>query len=241
MAGQGRGRSNGRGKGCGKSRGRGNTRQAGLHDKPKENAAGGDDARPAKAARVAKGNEASGEEQNSPEKEPQGPLAAPKSKAKRAAPKVAEPEGKAKAEPNGEAKAEPKGKAKAEPKGKAKAQPKGKAKAEPKGKAKAKAEPKAKSLPDAKGRKRSANEGEAPEGKRGKQALVEEGGDGDGHPSKTFARRFRPTTESGQLKWDTLRCVFQETIRPRLSGRFSFHEDGLGFTVHHRVVCHEIS
>ena len=39
-----------------------------------------------------------------------------------------------------------------------------------------------------------------------------------------FARRRCPTTEAGKLKWNTLKKVFQEQIKPKLT-KFSSHED----------------
>ena len=42
--------------------------------------------------------------------------------------------------------------------------------------------------------------------------------------TKTFARRRRPNTDAGALKWETLRTVFIDRIKPCLS-TFSVHED----------------
>ena len=39
-----------------------------------------------------------------------------------------------------------------------------------------------------------------------------------------FAKRRCPTTEAGKLKWNTLRKVFQEQIKPKLT-KYSSHED----------------
>ena len=44
----------------------------------------------------------------------------------------------------------------------------------------------------------------------------------EGFPT-TWARRRRPKTEQGALKWDTLRAVFIEHIKPHLSA-ISVHE-----------------
>lgn len=42
----------------------------------------------------------------------------------------------------------------------------------------------------------------------------------------TWARRKRPTTHDGGLKWDTLRMVFTKDIQPKLTA-YSAHEDRL--------------
>lgn len=43
--------------------------------------------------------------------------------------------------------------------------------------------------------------------------------------TKTFARRKRPNSDAGVLKWETLRVVFNEYIKPQLAS-YSVHEDG---------------
>ena len=43
--------------------------------------------------------------------------------------------------------------------------------------------------------------------------------------TKTFARRRRPNSDAGALKWDALRTVFNEYIKPQLAS-YSAHEDG---------------
>ena len=45
---------------------------------------------------------------------------------------------------------------------------------------------------------------------------------------KTFARRNRPKTEFGGLKWDTLQKVFNDRIRPSVSSQ-STHQDRVWF------------
>ena len=46
---------------------------------------------------------------------------------------------------------------------------------------------------------------------------------------KTFARRNRPSTEGGALKWDALQQVFSERIKPAVVA-FSAHQDWVGLT-----------
>ena len=77
-------------------------------------------------------------------------------------------------------------------------------------------------------RRAKATVDEVPDGKDGKMNQGEQPEEPEepapvSKPS-TWARRRRPKSEAGALKWDTLRAVFTEVIRPHLSV-FSAHED----------------
>lgn len=54
--------------------------------------------------------------------------------------------------------------------------------------------------------------------------------DSEGLP-KTWARRRRPKTEAGALKWDTLRAVFISDVQRALSSKVSSHEDKCSLAV----------
>ena len=54
----------------------------------------------------------------------------------------------------------------------------------------------------------------------------------------TWARRRRPQTGPGMLKWDTLRNVFIKDIRPLLTSCISYHEDRVSQNMPH--ICFNI-
>lgn len=89
--------------------------------------------------------------------------------------------------------------------------------AKPKSKAKAKAKAKVSNE-----EKSDADVENGSKGKHGKQ------------PAKTFARRTRPSTVTGALKWDTIKSVFHYRLRPVLRV-YSAHEDSGGFPLEYVI------
>ena len=75
--------------------------------------------------------------------------------------------------------------------------------------------PEAKSQAAPKRKKPSPNDENVPAKKqKGQHPEVVEAVDGGA--AKTFARRRRPSTVAGSMKWDTLRSVFNDRIRPNV-------------------------
>ena len=128
-----------------------------------------------------------------------------------------------------------KSKAEKKPARAAKAKSEAKPKAEPKAKSDAKARKPRVAKPDkSEGRGKGAEPKAEPAPKRGRTAkgkknykdIPEPGAEVEPKIPATFARRRRPQTKP--LKWDSLRKVFTEEIRPSLieAGKgTSFHED----------------
>ena len=139
-----------------------------------------------------------------------------------------EDKGKGRGRGRGKGKGKGKGRGKGKAKAKAKAQATKPSPKKPSPKAKASSSKRTKKAPEEISEERSKDQETASKRRKSKESKGDDkavaDGVADADSNLTWARRRRPKSEFGALKWDTLKAVFNEDIRPSLTYP-SIHED----------------